>query len=308
MLAAALAPAVAQQQKGAKAEKPPRTADIANGTYGPEQRNVFDLWKAKSGHPTPLVIFIHGGAFLHGDKSQVDALLIDLCLKRGISVAAINYRYSTIAPYPAPFMDAAHAVQYFRLHASELNLDKRAFGATGGSAGAGISLWLGFHDDLAKPSSSNPLERESTRLSAMAVRNAQSTYDPRTIARLIDDKTAHIEALQQLFDVKSGDPLHATEAFKRYEEGSAVTHLTKDDPPVFMEYAQNNTSMPPSSPGNGIHHPRFGYFLKERMDKLGIECVVKVKSDYEGRSAAQRQIDIVEFLAKYLQPAASARR
>src|SRR5690348_11063676 len=34
--------------------------------------------------------------------------------------------------------------------------------------------------------------------------------------------------------------------------------------------------------GNGIHHPRFGYYLKERMDKRGIECIVKVKDDYAG--------------------------
>jgi len=196
-----------------------------------------------------------------------EADLIDLCLQRGISVAAINYRYSTIAPYPAPFMDGGRAVQYLRLHAAEFNLDKRAFGATGRSAVSGISLWLGFHDDLANPASKDPVERESTRLSAMAVRIGQSTYDPRTIAKLIDD-TAHIEALQQLFDVKSGDPLNAIEAFQRYEDGSAVTHLTRDDPPVFMEYAQNNTPMPPSSTGNGIHHPRFGYYFKERMDKL----------------------------------------
>jgi hypothetical protein len=296
----ALVPAFAQR----KQQKPPRPPDVANHSYGAHERNVLDLWKAKSGGPTPLVIYIHGGAFAHGDKSQIESLVLEKCLSRGISVASINYRFSSDAPYPAPFLDAARAVQYLRLHASEWNLDKRAFAATGGSAGAGISLWLGFHDDLADPSSADPLRRQSTRLSAMAVRNGQTTYDLRTIATLIDPETARIEPLRQLFAVKSGvDPLQATEAFKNYEDSSAVTHLTRDDPPVLLMYAQNNTPMPPSSPGNGIHHPRFGYFLKERMDKLGIECVVKVKQDYEGKPAGQREIDIVEFLARHLQRA-----
>ncbi len=126
---------------------------------------------------------------------------------------------------------------------------------------------------------------------------ARPPYDPRTIAKLVDPETGRVQALQDVFAVKSGvDPLQATEALKNYEDSSAVTHLTRDDPPVLLEYAANNTRM---APGKGIHHPRFGYFLKERMDKLGIECVVNVKKDYEDKPAGQREADIVEFLARH---------
>src|SRR5262249_31228942 len=76
--------------------------DLANVRYGPHERNVFDLYKAKSTQPTPLVIFIHGGGFTHGDKGQINPILLEGCLTKGISVAALNYRYSTQAPYPAP--------------------------------------------------------------------------------------------------------------------------------------------------------------------------------------------------------------
>src|SRR6266852_1959352 len=171
----------AQPTGAQKAQRPP---DLANVSYGPHERNVLDLWKAKSDRPTPLVIFIHGGGFTQGDKSSVSMALIDACLKQGISVASINYRYSTQAPYPAPMADSARAVQFLRLHAAEWNLNPKAFAATGGSAGAGISLWMGFHDDMAEPGSDDPLKRQSTRLSAMAVTNGQTTYDPRTIATL----------------------------------------------------------------------------------------------------------------------------
>jgi len=43
--------------------------------------------------------------------------------------------------------------------------------------------------------------------------------------------------------------------------------------------------MPPENTSSGIHHPRFGYFLKEKMDKLGIESIVRVKDDYAGQKA-----------------------
>jgi acetyl esterase len=284
------------QPTGAKrAQRPPDLADVS---YGPHERNVLDLWKAPSDRATPLVIHIHGGGFTQGDKRGVSPFLLDACLNQGISVASINYRYPTQAPYSGPMEDSARAVQFLRLHAAEWNLDPKAFAATGESAGAGISLWMGFHDDMADPRSSDPVARQSTRLSGMAVTNGQTTYDPRAIAKLISPETARIGALRLLFDVKEGDPLQASDAFKRYEDGSPVTHLSAGDPPVMLLYSQSNTPMPPETIGIGIHHPRFGYFLKEKMDKLGIECVVRVKEDYAGKPPGQPQRDIVEFLRR----------
>jgi acetyl esterase/lipase len=294
------APASGQAPAAKKQSVPSIAPDLANVPYGPHERNVLDLWKAKVEGPAPLVVFIHGGGFTAGDKGQIGSLLLEGCLKNGISVAAINYRYSTQAPYPAPMADSARAVQLLRLHAREYGLNPDAFAATGGSAGAGISLWMGFHDDMADPRSDDPVKRQSTRLCAMAVNNGQTTYDPRAVARLITPEIGRIGALRTLFGVKQGeDPLEAREYFKLYKDGSPVTHLTRDDPPVFLYYAQSNTPMPPENQGVGIHHPRFGYFLKEKMDKLGIECIVRLKDDYEGKPAGQWQRDEIEFLMKH---------
>jgi len=44
--------------------------------------------------------------------------------------------------------DCARAIQFLRSKAARWNIDPKRIAATGGSAGAGISLWLGFHDDL----------------------------------------------------------------------------------------------------------------------------------------------------------------
>src|SRR6266513_1497905 len=76
--------------KGKAANK--RTPDLANLHYGPHERNVLDLWKAKSDQPTPLVVFIHGGGFRGGGKEQLSPALLQGLLERGISVMAINYR------------------------------------------------------------------------------------------------------------------------------------------------------------------------------------------------------------------------
>jgi hypothetical protein len=84
--------------------------------------------------------------------------------------------------------DGARAIQFLRLHAKEWNLDPQAVAAAGGSSGAGISLWIGFHDDLADSTAADPVQRQSTRMSAIGSVDGQASYDPWVIAKLIDEK------------------------------------------------------------------------------------------------------------------------
>ncbi|MGW8180471.1 MAG: alpha/beta hydrolase fold domain-containing protein, partial [bacterium] len=122
--------------------------DYADVKYGNDKRNVFDIWLAESTSPTPLVIYYHGGGFRGGDKASLPLRLLQQLHYHGISVAAVNYRLSGTNPYPAQMHDAARALQYIRLHSDQYNIDPGRVGATGGSAGSGISQWLAFHDDL----------------------------------------------------------------------------------------------------------------------------------------------------------------
>jgi acetyl esterase len=255
----------------APAQKPTH-ADVA---YGPYARNVMDVWLAKSDKPAPVLVSIHGGGFSQGNKSIGPVLLND-CLKAGISAVAITYRLSDEAKAPAQFLDGARAIQFIRSKAKQWNIDPQRIAATGGSAGAGISLWLGFHDDLADPKNADPVLRESTRLTCMAVTNGQTSYDPRFIRELEPGTdTYKVGALAKLFDMDPNklDNL-PKEKYKLFEECSPITHLTKDDVPALLIY---NTTMetPITNQGIGIHHPKFGKALKDKMDALGIECQVQ---------------------------------
>lgn len=278
----------------------PVPPDVANARYGPHERNVLDLWKAKTGQPAPIVVFIHGGGFTAGDKTGVPQPLLKQCLQAGIAVATVNYRYSTIAPYPAPMEDGARAVQFIRLHAREWNINPKAVACSGGSAGAGISEWIGFHDDMAQPQSDDPVKRQSTRLSAVGVLNAQISYDPRFIARLVNEATGRHPALAKLFGVPPGeDVMTAKEKFRLYEDGAPITHLNAGDPPAFLYYSRE-LHLPPANPGEGIHTPAFGLYLKERMDKLGIECIVRTPRDYKAQGTPPQMFaEMIAFFQKY---------
>lgn len=255
----------------------PTHADVS---YGPHERNVIDLYLAESKTPTPLVLYIHGGGFQGGDKRSVGSQSVAAYNAQGWSVAAINYRFTNVVPAPGQYLDCGRALQFLRHHAQKYNLDPQRVASTGGSAGAGTSLWLAFHDDLADPKSEDPIARESTRLTCVVVSNGQSSYDPRFAekAGLPRPNFERHGFFEPFYGIKRADA-DTPEAYKRYEAAAPITYLTKDDPPALLTYSYVNEEVTNMSDlGLVVHHPKLGIALKEQMDKLGLECVVQYRA------------------------------
>jgi acetyl esterase/lipase len=287
VLLAGLTAALAQQRP-----QPP-APDYADVRYGPHERNVLDVWLAKSPTPTPLAIYYHGGGFRGGDKRTINIELLEKLRANGISVAAVNYRLSNVAPYPAQMHDSARALQFLRLHAGRYNIDPSRVGAFGGSAGAGISQWLAFHDDLADPANSDLVLRQSTRLSAIAPFAAQSSYDPRFIQKLMNSNQVH-PALVYFFGMSSPADVDNPKFFPLFEDSSPINHLTSDDPPILVFYNQRNEPLPENSTGEvHIHHPKFGFVLKEKADRLGVPCTVILREDHPSGFPVDRFVDFL---------------
>jgi acetyl esterase/lipase len=257
---------------------PPVKPTHADVHYGSHERQVLDFYQAESSQPTPVIVYIHGGGFVGGDKSSVNPAMLLGARDVGISFAAIHYRFvdgdKTI--FPVPQHDGARAVQFIRNQAKEWNVDPARIACYGGSAGAGISMWIGFHDDLAQPDSPDPVARQSTRIRAIGTMGGQGTYDPVQIKRLIGGRAHEHPSLLKVYGLKSLDealsPKPAIQ--KLYDEAAAIAHLTKDDPPLYMVYNEPDLVPPTDAkPGQFIHHPNFGRQLKAKLDELGIENV-----------------------------------
>jgi len=272
--------------------------------YGPHERNVLDLWQADTEAPAPLYVFIHGGGFRGGDKSGLPPRLRDGLLQAGISVAAVNYRLSDTDPYPAAMLDGVRALQFLRHQADELHLDKARVAAGGGSAGSGITFWIGFRPDLADPTSADPVARESTRLTCIASWQAQCSYNPHFVRTIISGDCYKHEVLLIFFQV-TPEEFDTPRAMRIFEEVNFIDHATAEAPPVFLWYSTPNLPMTPDlAPGPGIHHPKFGMVLRERLQQLGVECELRMREDLlelDDEELRARLIDDqVRFLKRHL--------
>ncbi len=275
---------------------------IADLKYGPDKRQAVDIWLAKPkipGKATPLCIYIHGGGFRGGDKSRIGYGTVKKFLNNGISFASMNYRLIKNGKnaYPTPMYDCARGIQVIRSKAAELNIDPNKIACYGGSAGAGISLWLAFHDDLAKPQSNDPVEKQSTRITAAGSMSGQSSYDMHTLNKWFGVKTlaTHI-SLGGFYAMKPDESIDSPRIKELAKDASPINHLSKDDPPVYLVYKRKNLKVTSkTSPGVWVHHPVMGIKLQEAMRKAGVECSLS----YPGKKDPKYK-DITDFLIKKL--------
>ncbi|MCM2375195.1 alpha/beta hydrolase [Aporhodopirellula aestuarii] len=251
--------------------------DYENVRYSDHERHVFDVYAAKTegSEPAPCMIWIHGGGFRRGDKSE-GSLFSTNFTSNGIHFVTLNYRLSQHAIAPACFDDCARALQFIRLNAEKWNIDKSRIAVGGGSAGAGLAQWIGYNDDRADPSAVDPVARESTRVSALILLNAQTSYDYRWIKTHIPGEAWKGDGLQELFgyQVEKVDDL-SEEKHRLIEEYSPINHFTKDDPPSLFYFRRSrDPSIAEKNPMDGIHHPIFGLELKKLADEMNVRCDV----------------------------------
>ena len=243
-----------------------------NISYGPHARNTLDFWQAKGDGPRPLLVYIHGGGWLTGDKSK-KAPAFKPFLDKGISCAAFNYRLTPEHPLPAPVHDAARAIQFLRFKGRDWNINTSRIALTGPSAGACTSMWLLLHDDLANPVAVDPVLRESTRVCAASVQVGQTSIDPSVIEGWLGPNVLKHPMIFMAVGESSIDAAMRNFKIHRkvYAEFSPINHVDAKDPPLFMTYSAE-MGLPCRDAGHGIHHPVYGVKLKEKSDGVGHEC------------------------------------
>jgi acetyl esterase/lipase len=101
----------------------------------------LDLYRSAQAH-SPLVVYLHGGGWLSGDKADAAEQRLVPLAEYGVTVAAVNYRLVPAASLPDQLHDVKGAVRWLRAHGPSLGLPTDRLGVWGASAGAYLGSLL----------------------------------------------------------------------------------------------------------------------------------------------------------------------
>ncbi len=289
-------------------ERTPDRTDRGRGTptathkdvaYGPDAKHRIDLYLAKADKPTPLVLYFHDGQFITGDEDDTGTLDVRSLLSAGISVASIDYRTVGAKPFPGPFEDAAQAVQFLRLNASQYNLDPERFAGHGEEAGGNLALYLALHDDLAQPSpkpeEATPdeapvavdalkpwedpkLKTMSTRLVCAVARHPIASFDPRSWAEHKLPMNGHERLMKRYLNVRYLEPLDDDEVIKLVEDVSPLALVSQGDPDVLLMSQYTDLELTENTVWTIMsHHPKQSQLIAQAMQAKGNQAIVRYR-------------------------------
>lgn len=256
-------------------------------SYGPYEENLFDVYLPASVEPTPLLLYIHGGGFTGGSRdtsNQRDRVLSYLL--EGVAYASIDYR---LLESPDPdgviksLTDSTRALQFIRYHHEQLNIDPNNIILMGGSAGAGTSLWIAFHDEMADPDAEDPVSRQSTRVTAAIAIATQATYDIGKWTTVVfeeynldllalADALGLGQALLDFYGITDVEDFESPEILDYRARVDMLDMMDAQDPPVYVQ----NDLEPASAPITvdlAFHHANHALVVADRADEIGLENV-----------------------------------
>ena len=111
--------------------------------YGEHRRNALDVYRPTAGEwaarPLPVVLQVHGGGWMIGNKAQQGQPLLSRLVPTGFVGVSVNYRLAPRAVFPAQLIDVKRAIAWVKEHIAEYGGDPDRIVITGGSAGGHLS-------------------------------------------------------------------------------------------------------------------------------------------------------------------------
>ncbi|HOL21645.1 MAG TPA: alpha/beta hydrolase [bacterium] len=183
--------------------------------------------------PSPLVVWIHGGAWKSGSKENCYPALS--LLKYGYAVASINYRLTGLVNFPAEIEDCKSAIRFLRANAEKYNIAPDRIGVWGASAGGHLAALLGTTGKIKKFDKGDYLEFSS---------NVQAVCDyfgPSYIPDMSNKISLDVENAPEEFLVR-----RIPGKAKKAEEASPLNYVSKDASPFFIVHGDKDNVVPVS--------------------------------------------------------------
>jgi acetyl esterase/lipase len=208
--------------------------DISYGEAG--SRNHLDIWRRPDldrGGRAPVLLQVHGGAWMVGDKRGQAHPLMSHLAELGWICVSINYRLSPRSTWPDHITDVKRAIAWTKEHIAEYGGDPDWIAITGGSAGGHLSA-------LAAVTPNDPFFQPGFEAVDTRVQAAVPFYGVYDFTRT--DNAMH--PLMVPMVAKNVFKLSRTDIHEPFRLASPISHVSADAPPFFVLHGTNDSLIP----------------------------------------------------------------
>jgi len=252
------------------------------------KKHLLDVYVPSTGQKTyPVVVWIHGGAWMSNDK-YADMGYMKSTLKefieKGYAVASIDYRWSTMAIFPAQIQDCNQALEFLYQNANKYKLDKSRMALIGFSAGGHLANLVGlsnnndvkdFYADGKKPHFKIKVVLDFYGPIDFLTLKGHDSKDPRNpITLLLGGTVADNEV--------------------KAKKASPVSYIDKNDPPFLIVQGEKDESVNPDQ----------AITLSEKLKAVGVKNDLMIVPNaphygvmFDAENIRQK---IFEYLGEYL--------
>jgi len=228
------------------------------------KKHLLDIYLPEGAkESTPVVIWIHGGAWMHNDKYADMGYMtntIKSIVEQGYAVASIDYRHSTTAIFPAQVQDCNQAIDFLHTHAAKYKLDKTKFVLMGFSAGGHLASLLALSNNSTVPEFYFNRKKPSFKIKAVL-----DFYGPSNFMLFFG--TSDINDVNNPISILLGaSPLLRPDISNM---ASPVTYVDKGDPAFFIVHGEKDKDVPYAQ----------SYLLKSYLDLAHVKNEITIVKD-----------------------------
>lgn len=203
----------------------------------------------------PVIVIIHGGAWMSGDKNHPPA--IKLLIRHGYAIASINYRLTGQFTHPAQINDCKAAIRYLRAHAREYGLDPERIGVWGQSAGGHLAALLGTSGDVKELEGNLGNENFSSKVQAVV-----DWCGPSDLLSIASQAKPNCKINFRSPNNPVAALMGPSVSPAGYLTASPVQYIDKDDPPFLIIHAKDDDIVPVEQSQELVTY----------LEKAGVEC------------------------------------
>lgn len=223
------------------------------------ERQRLDLYiPDKADAPVPVIVWIHGGAWMEGSKDDSGQALGFVA--RGYAVSSIGYRLSQHAKFPAQIEDCKAAIRWLRANAEAYHLDSEHIGVWGESAGGHLAALVGTTGDVKELEGSGGNAKESSRVQAVV-----DFFGPTDLLQLAGqarpDSMLNHDSPDSPGSRLIGGAIQ--ENPEKAQRANPIHYLAKDAPPFFIAHGDRDPVVPCQQ----------SELLRDALKRVGVEVV-----------------------------------